>query len=135
MHEWALAEAVVVKAAEIAADGHLDAVSRVVIRIGELQEVSRDAFEFGLTAAAAQTPGFEQVEFVFETDPATFTCRPCGRAWTLDETRGEMAEEDREMIHLLPDTVHVLVSCPTCGSPDFVISGGRGVTLAEVEGE
>jgi hydrogenase nickel insertion protein HypA len=133
MHEWALAEAVVAKAAEIAAEAGTGRIARVVVRIGELQEVSRDAFEFGLSVAAAQVPGMEAAEFVLETEPAVFDCRPCGRTWTLAETRGVMAEDDVEMIHLLPDTVHILVSCPSCGSPDFAIAGGRGVTLAEVE--
>ena len=134
MHEWALAEAVVVKAAELAAEGGIAAVRRVVIRIGELQEVSREAFEFGLTSAAGQEPGMAGAEFVLETDPATFACRPCGHEWSLGDARGSMPEEDQEMIHILPDTVHILVSCPNCASPDFEITGGRGVIIAEVEG-
>jgi hydrogenase nickel incorporation protein HypA/HybF len=134
MHEWALAEAVVAKAAEVAREQGIIAVREVVIALGELQEVDRPAFEFGLSVAQKAEPALAGARFVFQADLARCACRPCGREWELRESLAAMPEEDRETIHLLPEVVHLYVACPACSSPDFAIVGGRGVSLVAVEG-
>ena len=48
MHEWALAESVLKAADEIAEKEHLDEVTEVNIKIGELQDVEREIFLFAL---------------------------------------------------------------------------------------
>jgi hydrogenase nickel incorporation protein HypA/HybF len=134
MHEWALAEAAVAKAADVARERGIAAVSRVVIALGELQEVDRDAFAFGLSVARRTEPALESAEFVFQPDLARCSCRPCGHEWGLRESLAALPEEDRETIHLLPEVVHLYGACPVCASPDFAIVGGRGVSLVAVEG-
>jgi Zn finger protein HypA/HybF involved in hydrogenase expression len=39
-----------------------------------------------------------------------------------------------EAIHFIPELSHAFVRCPECGSPDFIILAGRGITLERVEG-
>jgi hydrogenase nickel incorporation protein HypA/HybF len=134
MHEWALAEAVVVKAAEVARERGLVAVSEVVIALGELQAVDRSALEFGLSAAQREAPELANARFTFETDLARCACRPCGHAWALHDSLAVLPEDERESIHLLPEAVHVYVTCPACSSPDFAILGGRGISLVAVNG-
>lgn len=134
MHEWALAEAVVVKAAEVGREHGMAAVGEVVVRLGELQDVDRDAFAFGLSAIQAQTPLMAGTVFRFETEAAELHCRPCGRTWLLGNSKASMSEDDLEAIHLLPETIHVYVACPACGSPDFAVVKGRGVSLGSVQG-
>ena len=134
MHEWALAEAVVAKAAEVARERGLATVREVVIALGELQSVDRSAFEFGLSAVQQEAPGMAETVFTFETDLARCACRPCGHAWTLRDSLAALPEDERESIHLLPEVVHLYVTCPACSSPDFAVVGGRGVSLVAVNG-
>ena len=49
MHEWALAEAVIKTATEIAQKEDLKQVNEVTVKIGELQQVERPIFRFALT--------------------------------------------------------------------------------------
>ena len=134
MHEWALAEAVAAKAAEVARERGIAAVSEVVIALGELQEVDRSALEFGLSAAQREAPELRDSRFIFQTDLARCACRPCGHAWALQESLAALPEDERESIHLLPEVVHLYVTCPACASPDFAIVGGRGVSLVAIHG-
>jgi hydrogenase nickel incorporation protein HypA/HybF len=134
MHEWALAEAVVAKAAEVARERGIATVREVVIALGELQSVDRSAFEFGLSAAQREAPRLTDARFTFETDLARCACRTCGHAWTLQDSLAALPEGERETIHLLPEVVHLYVTCPACSSPDFAIVGGRGVSLVSING-
>lgn len=134
MHEWALAEAVVAKTAEVARERGIAAVREVVVALGELQDVDRDAFEFGLTTSRAGVPELVDARFVFEVDPARCECRVCGQAWMLGDSLAALPEDERESVHLLPEVVHLYVACPACASPDFAVVGGRGVSLVAVDG-
>ncbi len=134
MHEWALAEAVIARTVEVAEAHGMAAVEEVVIRLGELQDVDRDAFEFSLGVLQAQTPRMGGTVFTFETEPAELECRPCGRTWLLSESTGGMSADDLEAMHLLPEAVHIYVTCPSCASPDFAVVKGRGVSLGPISG-
>ncbi len=132
MHEYALAEATVARAAEIARERNIATVGEVVIGLGELQRVDRDAFEFGLEANRRTEPLLETARFVFVADPASCTCRACGHQWDLADSLQALPEDDRESVHLLPEMVHLYVGCPACGSPDYAVVGGRGVSIVAV---
>ncbi|MGC8633591.1 MAG: hydrogenase nickel incorporation protein HypA [Candidatus Limnocylindrales bacterium] len=132
MHEWALAEAVIVKASEVAEQNGLASVSRVELRIGELQAIDRDSFEFGLGLLRSEYPRLTGAVFALASEPAELRCRRCGHAWYLAESVSGLSEEDREAIHLLPEAVHLYVTCPACASPDFEVLAGRGVSLVSV---
>jgi hydrogenase nickel incorporation protein HypA/HybF len=134
MHEWALAEAVVAKAAEVARERGIATVSEVVIALGELQDVDRLAFEQGLSIVQRDAPELANARFVFETDLARCACRPCGHAWALRDSVAALPSDERESIHVLPEAVHLYVTCPSCSSPDFAIVGGRGVSLVAING-
>ena len=134
MHEWALAEAVVAKASEVARERGLVAVREVVVGLGELQAVDPDGFAFGLGIVRADAPILANARFTFEVEPARCACRPCGHAWALQHSLAELPADERESVHLLPEVVHLYVICPACSSPDFEVVGGRGVSLLAVEG-
>ena len=61
MHEWALAEAVLASAKEIAEKENLKEVLEVTIRIGELQQVERPILRFALSEL--RTPLFKCTKF------------------------------------------------------------------------
>jgi hydrogenase nickel incorporation protein HypA/HybF len=131
MHEWALAEAVVATVEKIRRENDGRPVLRVRLRFGELQNVDLEAFREGLAAALAGLP-YGAAAFHFLYEPAAFRCRACGRLWPLADSPG-IGPEEREAIHFLPESAHVYLRCPGCGSPDFELAAGRGVLIEAVE--
>jgi len=131
MHEWALAEAVVATVEKIRRENGGRPVLAVRLRFGELQNVDLEAFRGGLLAALASLPYSPEV-FQFLSEPAAFRCRACAHLWPLAEAAG-IGEEEREAIHFLPESAHAYLRCPGCGSPDFELAAGRGVSIESVE--
>ena len=130
MHEWALAEAVVATVEKLRREHGGLPVLGVKVRFGELQKIEMEAFQEGLRAASSGLPYGPEV-FSFLGEPASFACRACGREWPLAGAAG-LGEEEREAIHFLPESAHVYLRCPSCGSPDFEVASGRGVTIESV---
>ncbi len=131
MHEWALAEAVIAAVEKIRSENAGRSVVSVRLRLGELQNVDREAFGAGLAAALGNLPyGLEAFHFLSEE--AAFRCRACGHRWPLADFPG-IGPEEREAIHFLPESAHAYLRCPGCGSPDFELAAGRGVSIESVE--
>jgi hydrogenase nickel incorporation protein HypA/HybF len=128
MHELALAEAVVAAANETARKNGLAKITRIEVRVGELQQIDPEAFRFAIE---------EMIEAIIDVqaDPARFTCRTCGRDYGLADTKGPGGDAASEAIHFIPELAHAFLRCPSCESPDFTVQGGRGVTLGAIEGD
>ena len=130
MHEWALAEAVINAASEVAQKEGLTKVTEVRVKIGELQQIEPDILEFALENL--RTPQFNDARFVLESVKAEFGCRVCGQRWAFTDER--LDEHEKEDIHFIPEVAHAYVRCPKCGSSDFEILQGRGVWLESIKG-
>jgi hydrogenase nickel incorporation protein HypA/HybF len=130
MHEWALAEAIITAASEIAEKEGLKEVRLVKIRVGELQQVERDILEFALSQL--KTLKLKKAKFKIETEKAKLRCRVCGHSWVFDKE--SLDEAASEAIHFVPEIAHTYIRCPKCGSPDFEVQEGRGVWLQSVKG-
>lgn len=134
MHEFALAEAVVLAVIKTADVEELTAVTSVTVRVGELQQIKKDVFEFALREVHSDDPRLADTRMAVETVPARFCCRVCKHAFTMGEV-GERDADAAEAIHFVPELVHAFMRCPSCGSPDFEVIEGRGVDIAQIEGE
>jgi hydrogenase nickel incorporation protein HypA/HybF len=44
-----------------------------------------------------------------------------------------MSQDVRESIHFLPESIYAYYRCPRCGSIDFEIVKGRGISEIRVE--
>jgi len=130
MHEWALAEAVITAASEIAEKEGLKQVTHVTIRVGELQQVEKEILEFALSQL--KTARFKTAKFEVETEEARLRCRACGHTWVFKTKNVD--EATLEAIHFVPEIAHTYIKCPNCASPDFEIEQGRGVWLQTVRG-
>jgi hydrogenase nickel incorporation protein HypA/HybF len=130
MHEWALAEAVISAASQTAEKEGLKAVSEVKIKVGELQQVELDIFEFALSQL--KTGILKNARFVVEAVKVRLKCRVCCREWTF--SREGLSRDSAEAIHFVPETIHAYIRCPKCGSPDFEVLQGRGVWLESIKG-
>jgi hydrogenase nickel incorporation protein HypA/HybF len=130
MHEWALAEAVIAAASQIAEKEGLKEVTEVKIKIGELQQIELDILEFALSQLKPSK--FEHAKFNMEVAKAEFKCRVCGHKWFFKKEK--MDQNVAEAIHFIPEIAHTYIKCPKCGSPDFEILEGRGVWLESIKG-
>lgn len=130
MHEWALAEAIISSAAQIAQKEGLKEVREVKIKVGELQQVKLDILEFALSEL--KTIKFKTAKFIIEVVKAELKCRVCGRQWAFSKSKLDM--DSSEAIHFVPETIHAYIKCPNCGSPDFEVLRGRGIWLESIKG-
>lgn len=130
MHEWALAEAVIAAASQIAEKEGLKEVTEVRVRVGELQQIELDIFNFALSQL--KPPKFKHARFDVETEKAELKCRACEHKWPLSENR--LDRDSLEAIHFVPEVAHSYIKCPKCGSPDFEITEGRGIWLESIKG-
>ncbi len=135
MHELALADSVVKAAIGAASDAGIDKIGRIIVKVGELQQIERDLFEFSLTQVIPdQDPRLSGAEIVVRDEPARFECRSCGRAYGKDEAGINADGDEGEAVHMIPELSHAFARCPSCQSPDFDITAGRGITLERIEG-
>jgi hydrogenase nickel incorporation protein HypA/HybF len=130
MHEWALAEAILVSANEIAEKEKLKEIKEVTIKVGELQQVEPDILRFALSQM--KTEIFKNAKFRILKAKTTLKCRVCGTTWQFNLKK--LDKNTAEAIHFVPEVAHTYVKCPKCGSPDFEIVNGRGVWLENVKG-
>ncbi len=130
MHEWALAEAVITAAQQVAEKEQLREIREIDIKIGELQQVEQKIFRFALSQL--KPPGFDNTTFRISRAKTTLKCRVCENIWLF--SRSKLDVNTAEAIHFVPEVVHSYIKCPKCGSPDFEISEGRGVWLENVKG-
>lgn len=136
MHEYALADAVVTAALDAAAKERMRRIHRIDVRVGELQRISRDLFEFALKEVLpAAESRLETTEIVVTIEPARFRCRPCGREFALADTPPPADKREAEAIHFIPELAHAYLRCPGCRSADFEVIEGRGVSIGAIEGE
>jgi len=130
MHEWALAEAILSSAKQIAEKERVTTVTEVTIRVGELQQVEPPILRFALTQMKQGI--FEKTKFRILKAKSTLKCRVCGTAWQYNTKKVDKATS--EAIHFVPEAAHTYIKCPKCGSPDFEIIAGRGVWLEDLKG-
>jgi len=133
MHEWALAEAVIATAIEESRKGGLKEITKIKLKIGELQQMELEIFKFALDEIAkVHDELLTNVKIEMETEPAIFRCRVCGHEWDFSETG--LSEEEGEAVHFAPEVAHAYVRCPSCKSPDFEVIQGRGVLIQSIKG-
>jgi hydrogenase nickel incorporation protein HypA/HybF len=130
MHEWALAEAILASARQVAEQNHLKSVNQVTIRVGELQQVEPPILKFALSQMKEGI--FKDAKFSVRRAKSTLKCRVCGTTWQFD--RKNLNGTASEAIHFIPEAAHSYIKCPKCGSPDFEIASGRGVWLEDIKG-
>ena len=130
MHEWALAEAIIKAATQIATGEGLKEVTEIIVKVGELQQVELDILKFAFSQL--KTANFENTKFRTEHAKTTLKCRVCGNKWFFKKSK--LDENTAEAIHFIPEVAHTYIKCSKCGSPDFEIKEGRGIWLENIKG-
>lgn len=136
MHEWALAESVLSAALEEAEKQKLKKITEIIITIGELQQIEKDIFEFALNEIIKdQDKKIKNVKIKIKNEKSTLKCKNCEKVWSFWNMKKKLSKDESESIHFIPEVVLVHSRCPLCGSPDFEILTGRGVTITSIKGE
>jgi hydrogenase nickel incorporation protein HypA/HybF len=130
MHEWALAEAVIAAATEVATKEKLKQITEVTVKVGELQQVELDILKFAFQQL--KPANFKNAKFHITHAKTTLKCRACEHTWLFKKQK--LDESTAEAIHFVPEVAHTYIKCPKCGSPDFEITEGRGVWLENIKG-
>ncbi len=130
MHEWALAEAILASAKQVAEQEKLKEVTEVTIKVGELQQIEPPILRFALTQLKPEL--FKNTKFHILKAKSTLKCRVCATTWQFNLKKLDKATA--EAIHFVPEAAHSFIKCPKCGSPDFEIVTGRGVWLEDIKG-
>jgi len=130
VHEWALAEAVLAAALEVANKEGLKKVTEVYVKVGELQGIEPDILDFAFSQLKAGK--FKDAKFKTGIVKAELHCRACENKWILN--RQKLDANTAEAIHFVPEVAHAYIKCPKCGSPDFEVMEGRGVLLESIKG-
>lgn len=131
MHEWALAEAVVSTALEAVKEKDISEITVLKIKMGELQQIELEIFEFALKEITKNKELLKNAEIEIEKESAVLKCNVCGHEWTFKKEN--LSFEVSESIHFIPETAHTYIRCPECDSPDFEVLKGRGVELESIE--
>lgn len=135
MHELALADSVVKAALQAADRSGMERIERVIVKVGELQAIERDLFEYSLVnVVPLQDQRLQGVEFDVIEEKVRFRCRSCGHEYGRDDVDIDADGDEGEAVHFIPELSHAFARCPECRSPDFDITQGRGITLERIEG-
>lgn len=136
MHEYALADAILRAALESASREGLTRITRIAVRVGELQQIQTSTFEHAMKdVRPVDDPRLEALEVEVAVEKARFRCRACERLFTIQEASGDRGPDESEAIHFVPELAHAFMSCPSCGSPDFEFQSGRDIEITAIEGE
>jgi hydrogenase nickel incorporation protein HypA/HybF len=130
MHEWALAEAVITAASQIAEKEGLKEVREVKIKVGELQQIELDILDFALSQQKEDK--LRNAKISIKIEKAKLKCRVCSNQWIFNKEK--LDKDSAEAIHFVPEIAHTFIKCPKCGSPDFDVLKGRGVWLESIRG-
>ena len=79
MHEWALAEGVVATVLKTAVERDMQRVDKVVVRIGQLQQIEADLFAQSIAQVSPEGPSLlRDAVFAIEIEETALRCRICG---------------------------------------------------------
>jgi hydrogenase nickel incorporation protein HypA/HybF len=131
MHEWALAESIFNLCNKLAQEKKLSKIEFVSIKVGEIQQIDLEIFDFALKEISKGTI-LENVKIKYNIHPAILHCNSCDYKWAYKESFDSLSEDEKEAIHFIPETIHVYIHCPNCKSADFEIEEGRGVWVEDI---
>lgn len=135
MHEWALAESVIKSSIAAAEKENIKKITEINVLLGELQQIADDIFKFALDELVeTYKDKFQDVTINIETEKTILQCKQCDHSWEFQEMKDKLSADEAESIHFIPEVAFVHTRCPQCGSPDFKILKGRGVSIASMKG-
>jgi hydrogenase nickel incorporation protein HypA/HybF len=136
MHEWALAESIILTVLKESRKKKLKKINEINIIIGELQQIEIDIFNFALEEIIKNYSNIlENVKINIDIDETKLRCKICNNTWKFNDIKKDLNVDESEAIHFIPEVAFVHTRCTKCKSPDFEILKGRGVSISSIKGE
>ena len=137
MHEWALAESILVSSVEAAEKEKLKKITKITVKLGELQQINKEIFQKAINdlIETHKNKLLEKTEIKIIIEKTEMKCKNCENTWKFSEFKNKLNKDESEAIHFIPEVAFVHSRCPKCGSPDFEIKKGRGVSITQIKGE
>ncbi|MGB9659726.1 MAG: hydrogenase/urease maturation nickel metallochaperone HypA [Nitrososphaerales archaeon] len=131
MHELALVEGIISHVIDFAHErkGH---VVSFKVAVGEFAQFDKRLIRELLVELVKGTE-LEKAKMIVEIERAETKCLYCNSKWGVNELLEPLSNDQKEMIHFLPELLNSFTKCPKCGKSDFEIEKGRSVRVAEVE--
>jgi hydrogenase nickel incorporation protein HypA/HybF len=114
MHEASIAQSILDIAMEQCSQAGYRSITSVEVRIGSASGILPDALTMAFDIIKLDTMA-DGAELVIEHVPLGGSCRGCGGRFVTDE--------------------QFILSCPHCGSGDFLLDAGRELDITEIEVE
>lgn len=135
MHEWALAESIILTVINESKKKKLKKINEININIGELQQIELDIINFSINELIKKYDILKKVKININIEESKLRCKFCHNKWTFKDVKKNLNEDESEAIHFIPEVAFVHSRCPKCKSPDFEIIAGRGITITSIKGE
>jgi Zn finger protein HypA/HybF involved in hydrogenase expression len=101
------------------------------VGVGELAQFDLRLVRQLLEDSRRGTP-LQDADVTIEVEQSKVRCMSCRREWNFRQLSGHMSEEEKEMVHFLPELLNSFARCPSCSRSFFEIEQGRSVRLIEV---
>ncbi len=130
MHEWSLASGIVETVEDECRKRSVDSVATIRLSVGELAQIEVDTLREALRQLKKGTV-MEGCRILIKEEKTSFSCRKCGHRWSFSESRDglEPLEGGDNAVHYLPSSINAFAACPSCGSRDFDIVSGFGLSI------
>ena len=136
MHEWALAESIILTVLNESKNKKLKKINEINILLGELQQIESEIFDFALKEIIKKySDVLKNVKINIETEETKLKCNICNNIWKFKDIKNNLKFNEAESIHFIPEVALVHSRCTKCKSPDFEILKGRGISITSIKGE
>ncbi len=131
MHEFTVASGIVDSLREVYLVKGFK-ITSFKIAIGELSMFDKNILAELVKELLSGTE-LRNAKFSTIIEEALVKCESCGKSYTFKELVKTLNDEEREMIHFIPELLSSYVKCFSCGSRDLKILCGRGVKVIDIE--
>lgn len=131
MHEWSLAAGIIQTVEDECRRQSIARVQSLELSVGELAQIEVDTLREALSNLKKGT-AMAGCRITIRKERTRMSCRKCMHAWSFMESRKQLSPLQKggdNAVHYLPSTVNAFITCPSCGSPDFDIVSGFGLSI------
>jgi hydrogenase nickel incorporation protein HypA/HybF len=130
LHELSLVQGIVDAVQETARE-RKGTVTSFKVEVGELSQFDFRLIRQLLADVVKGTP-LESAKVILKREKCIVRCLGCGSRWDFGQLAGALSDEEKEMVHFLPELISSCSKCPSCSKSYFEIEAGRSVRVAEV---
>lgn len=130
MHEFGLAEGIISTALKTAEKEGLKEITKIKIKIGELQIIDTNTFEFALKKIIQpENAILSKAKIELEKENAILKCKTCQHEWSFQNAIEKLDTHTHE------EEPHRYITCTKCKSSDIEVLKGNRIWIDFIEGE